>query len=158
MRLDANLKSSRTVSANRVALLALGNTGDKAVFGAALPYLASPDSTIRSAAITALRWVPDARAPTLIAKALVVDRSPEVRDAAARALGYVAPNKTTVAALRGALRGDAEAQVRESALESLWQARTAFPAVIADIREAATKDHAEEVRKAAKALLDRASK
>ena len=153
----AKLASCRTANDERTVLLALGNTGDQEVMSAAGPYLKSSNSSIRSAAVTALRWVPDRRRSKIICSTLVRDGSAEVRVAAAEALSNVPPTDATVATLRSALTGDQVSSVRAAALESIWLARSKYPSVLISVRNVAKHDQSEDVRKAATRLLERAN-
>ncbi|MHB8636016.1 MAG: HEAT repeat domain-containing protein [Fimbriimonadaceae bacterium] len=151
--LAAKLASSRATNEKRITLLALGNTGAEQVAVIARPYLKSGDPSLRSAAVTALRWVPGSRPPALICTALAGDGSSDVREAAAEALSYVSPTAKIVEALHRALGHDASATVRAAALGSIWLARSKFPKVLGYVAGTAQSDPSREVRKTAKKLL-----
>jgi len=123
----------------------------------ASPYLSSPEPSIRSAAVTALRWVPNRRRSKIICSTLARDGSAAVREAAAEALSNVPPTGETVATLRSALTRDQVASVRAAAMESIWPARSKYPNVLTTVRSVAKHDPSGEVRKAAARLLERAT-
>lgn len=93
----------------------------------------------------------DAAGLPVLAQAALSDRSGEVREAAALALGRAAASPLALDALSRALKADADWEVRSAAVRSL--ARSMAPAARSALEEAARSDPEERVRRAAAGYL-----
>ena len=83
----------------RVALKALGNTGDPAAAERIRSYMASESAATRAAAATALRRMPDARTGELLLSSLASEKVPEVRGAVVRSIASRGIDDAAIAAI-----------------------------------------------------------
>ncbi len=83
----------------RVALKALGNTGDPAAAERIRSYMASESTATRAAAATALRRMPDARTGELLLSSLASEKVPEVRGAVVRSIASRGIDDAAIAAI-----------------------------------------------------------
>ncbi len=151
-RLERSTARSDTISFIR----ALGNAAHPDVYPLVEPYLADERTTVRVAAVDALRRVPGGKVDAAVAKVLS-DPDRSVRLAAAGSMGYRDPTPTMVYALRDALLGERDEGIRlelvRVARDWLEHARALRPALIQISRD----DSSEKVRDAASRALIRAS-
>jgi HEAT repeat protein len=148
--LDA-LASATTSAGKRVALLALGNTGDVRALSVIEPYLTSPDVDLRIAAATALRQMPGERAEKDLQTALS-DSSYLVRRAAVQAVG-ARPETDLLPVIEQMLHADPEVSVRITSISVLYPKIDKAPSALDAIRWAAESDPSAKVREAAKSFL-----
>ncbi|MFT3767108.1 MAG: HEAT repeat domain-containing protein [Minicystis sp.] len=148
--LDA-LARATTVDGKRVALLALGNTGDTRALPAIEPYLASPDVDLRIAAVTALRRMPGEQAEKDLQAALA-DGSYLVRRAAVKAVESL-HGVDLGPALAQMIHTEPEVSVRITILSVLYPVTDQVPAAFDAIRWAAENDPSNKVRDAARSFL-----
>lgn len=139
-------------------LAVLGNTGSPTILPTISRYLMSEKTSLRAAAVSALRLVDGSRADALLIKILLSDADALVRLEAVNALAAREPNAAIVAAQKRAFHTDKSAPVRVAVLQNLWRARDAFPAVRQIVERAAASDAAKEVREAAANLIGAAKK
>jgi len=83
----------------RVALKALGNTGDPAAAERIRSYMASESAATRAAAATTLRRMPDARTGELLLSSLASEKVPEVRGAVVRSIASSGIDDAAIAAI-----------------------------------------------------------
>lgn len=112
----------------RVALKALGNTGDPAVAGRIQSYLASENAATRAAAATALRRMPDARTGELLLSSLANEKTPEVRGAVVRSIAQRGPDDNALAAIAESAPKEQNALVRGEMIRALAKGADSFPA------------------------------
>ena len=112
----------------RVALKALGNTGDPAVAGRIQSYLASENAATRAAAATALRRMPDARTGELLLSSLANERVPEVRSAVVRSMSQRGLDDNAFAALAENAPTEQSVVVRGEMIRALAKGADSFPA------------------------------
>jgi HEAT repeat protein len=108
---------------------------------------------LRSAALSALRFVDSTEADDLLISALSTDSDAEVRVKAAFSLSYREMNKATFNAQKKSFEADLDERVRLSVLDNLWKARQSFPEVVHLVQQAAATDGSKEVREGAAKLL-----
>ena len=112
----------------RVALKALGNTGDPAAAGRIQSYLASENAATRAAAATALRRMPDARTGELLLSSLANERVPEVRSAVVRSMSQRGLDDNAVRALAQSAPTEQSVVVRGEMIRALAKGADSFPA------------------------------
>ncbi len=112
----------------RVALKALGNTGDPAAAGRIQSYLASENAATRAAAATALRRMPDARTGELLLSSLANERAPEVRSAVVRSIGQRGLDESSLTALAESAPKEQNVTVRGEMIRALAKGADSFPA------------------------------
>ena len=112
----------------RVALKALGNTGDPAAAGRIQSCLASENAATRAAAATALRRMPDARTGELLLSSLANEKVPEVRSAVVRSMSQRGLDDNAFAALAESAPKEQSALVRGEMIRALAKGADSFPA------------------------------
>lgn len=112
----------------RVALKALGNTGDPAAAGRIQSYLASENAATRAAAATALRRMPDARTGELLLSSLANEQVPEVRSAVVRSMSQRGLDDNAVTALAQSAPTEQSVVVRGEMIRALAKGADSFPA------------------------------
>lgn len=119
--LAAELEGSlgQDAASDQVLLEALGNAGQARSLAALESYLEAEEPATRAQAAAALRKLEAPQAETLLRGAAQGDPSPQVRREAVRALAARPPTKSSLDALAGALRQDADVRVRLEALDAL---------------------------------------
>jgi HEAT repeat protein len=147
---DENAAASQPDRIN--ILLSLGNAGSMRALPAISVGLVDPSAAVRSAAVTALRWVPSPDADSALSRALTSDPDPEVRSSAALSLSFRSPTAGGFEAEHTAFARDSSDEVRIRALMDIWMARVSFPQARAIVR-AAMKDQSNNVRRTATQLL-----
>jgi HEAT repeat protein len=147
------LESAPSAEAKRQMLLVLGNAGSARSLPAVASYLRDPEPTLRAAAASALRWIPPGEADRLLLTALASDADADVRLEAAIALGLRATEGANFAVQKQVFFADGDVKVRLAVLRNLWKARESFPEARRLVREAAAKDTAAAVRKAAAEII-----
>jgi len=147
------IDAASSESETRLFLLVLGNAGSRRSLPVVRRFVSDHSPVLRSAAISALRFVDSEEADDLLISALNSESDPEVRLKAAFSLSYREMNRATFDAQRKSFEADADERVRVSLLDNLWKARQSFPEVVDVVRQAAAKDASKEVRKAASQLL-----
>jgi len=141
------------------AAASLGQLGPVAsqAISAAVRELKSPDSELRARAASDLATT-GRRLLRQVTSGLVEslkDKAPEVRMAAAQALGEIGPGfATAVAALREALK-DQEAKVRTTAADALGSMGSVLASALAALEDASKNETDKRVEKAADAALER---
>lgn len=147
------LQSAADSGQKRILLLALGNSAAAVAFPVVHKYVESPRPELRSAACTALRWMPDKTVARILTGRLSEDKDASVRFAAAGALRFLPATTAIVEALCRVATHDTDAQVRQASLASAWPAHKGFATVVTSAKTMAAKDASEENRKLAKKLL-----
>ena len=112
----------------RVALKALGNTGDPAAAGRIQSYLASENAATRAAAATALRRMPDARTGELLLSSLANEKVPEVRSAVVRSMSQRGLDDNAFATLAESAPKEQSTLVRGEMIRALAKGTDSFPA------------------------------
>jgi HEAT repeat protein len=102
--------------------------------------------------MSALRWISDANAETILLKGLRSDTDPSVRLASAIALGARDMTRLAFNAQKLALATDASPEVRTAVVANIARARAGFPEAKALLQKATT-DSAKSVRDAASSAL-----
>ncbi len=107
-------------------LKALGNAADPASLDAIAKYLAHENSSVRAAAVDALRRIPGGVADQYLAKALGKDAAPNVRQKAAESIAYRGASAVLVYALINCLTHEPERTVRLAAVRTAlrWASQT----------------------------------
>ena len=134
----------------RVAMLALGNTGDSRALNLLLEGTSETNPSVRAAAAVGLRWIPAKSARTRLSELIATDQVPEVRSSAVGALGY---QKASEPLLIPAL-SDKAAAVRVAALEALGKQGKLTEATLQKVA-GLQSDPDKSVREMAAALLSR---
>lgn len=112
-------KPTATVAAH--ALRGVSNSGLSAALPAVEPYLTSPSTSLRVAAVQALRLMREPRVTELIADRLLHDRDKSVRRAAAESASEQPPSEGLITAMQNAVTSDPDTKVRTILLETLVQ-------------------------------------
>jgi len=149
----SEINSSTSEDRTRLFLLVLGNAGSIQALPTITRFVADPSSAVRSTAVLALRWIESSKTDALLTKALSSDPDPAVRLEATFALSFREPTPTTFQAQKRAFLGDEAVMVRLAALENLWNVHKSFPEVRRIVKQSATNDPSEEVRKAAAEIM-----
>lgn len=147
----AKLAAATTTDEQILYLQALGNAGDARALPAIQTALTAPDEELRSAAVTALRFIAAEPVDALIANALLRDPSARVR----RSAVFAASFRTLLGmlpALRQVALNDVDATVRGEIVPVLGRS-LALPGVLEILQTMASRDPAPEVRSAAAAQL-----
>ena len=152
----ARLKATADPADQKLLLSALGNVATPGAFEAVKPFLASPDVSIRSEAVDALRLVPGDEPQALLCQALASDATPNIRGEAALMFEFRTPNATSFAALKAALQSDKTESVRAAVVGALWKGREHYAEAISLIQAVAKHDPSKELRGAAQDLLNSA--
>ncbi|MCP3104926.1 HEAT repeat domain-containing protein [Myxococcus sp. K15C18031901] len=123
----------------------------------ALPFaraaLSHSDEEVREGAVEALRAMRVAEAATLLNRALHDDVAPGVRMATARAMASRAA-RPHLGAVTAALRTEPDARVRAALVRMLGPLVGLEDAARSTLRDVASNDEAEDVRRLAAAFLD----
>ena len=146
-RLDRRLVSASVedVAARETELSALGNAAADRSLPTLLAYRADPQPLVRAGVARALRAIEDTRADDALF-ALLGDRLPAVRLAAAVAFADRQPSLPAFRALETTARRDTDRDVRANAALALWNARATYPEASAIVREIARADPDRSVR------------
>jgi hypothetical protein len=148
-----NLDSSPSVEMTKQWLLVLGNTGSATSLPGIARFVNNPSPELRAIAASALRFIRSRQADDLLIKLLASDSDAKVRLEAAVALGFREPSADSFAAQKQAFLKDKTVNVRLAVLQNLWQARETFSEIRQLVKQAAAKDVAKEVRKAAAEMM-----
>jgi hypothetical protein len=151
-RLIAALNAARSTSEKRQFLLVVGNTGSSLALPDVARFASDADASVRATAMSALRWISDANAETILLKGLRSDTDPSVRLASAIALGARDMTRLAFNAQKLALATDASPGVRTAVVANIARARAGFPEAKALLQKATT-DSAKSVRDAASSAL-----
>lgn len=152
----AKLLAATTVEEQLLYIQALGNAGDARALPALTTALSATDVELRSAAVTALRFIVDERVDSLIATTLLRDPSERVRRSAVFAASFRSL-LVFLAPLRQAVQADRDAGVRLDIVGVLGRS-LAVPGVLDLLSELATRDPSPDVRRAAAALVSSTSR
>jgi HEAT repeat protein len=150
--LVAGAERDTSVHHRRLWLEALGNSGHRKSLGVALRSMRYPEAGIRASAVHALRFVDDSAALSALLIALG-DPAPAVRMETARSLGLRQPLAEVTRVALAAYRRESVDANRAALLRLAWSGRALSPDVEPAVREAASYDSSEPVRRAARALL-----
>ena len=153
LRLTTKLDQAQSSEQKMVLISSLGNSGARQISSALSPFVQSQDPEFRSAAITALRFVPGADGERPILHSLSDDQESSVRNSAIFALGFRESNEGIFAALIVAFRVDKEESVRRAALEQLWSWRQKSPAILTVIQAIGSDDPSAEIQKRCSELI-----
>lgn len=138
-----------------VALLsALGNSASSRALPAILKRLGDPSVDIRAAAASALRTMDAPEVEPALLRALSADPAEAVRRQAASALQNREMTEAALDVQASALLKDDSANVRMRLLRTLAYVIGRYPKARMAIRGAAEKDPSEDIRKAARGILD----
>jgi hypothetical protein len=149
----SEINSSTSEDHTRLFLLVLGNAGSIRALPTITRFVADPSPAVRSTAVLALRWIQSSKADLLLTETLSSDPDPAVRLEATFALSFREPTPTTFQVQKRAFLGDQAVMVRLAALENLWNVHKSFPEVRRLVKQSATNDPSEEVRKAAAEIM-----
>lgn len=147
----AKLLAATTVEDQLLYIQALGNAGDARALPALQTALSSHDIELRSAAVTALRFVADDRVDALIATTLLRDPAERVRRSAVFAASFRSL-LIFLGPLRQAVQADTDAGVRLDIVSVLGRS-LALPGVLELLSSIAARDPSPDVRRAAAVLL-----
>jgi HEAT repeat protein len=148
-----NLDSSPSAEMTKQWLLVLGNTGSATALPGIARFVHNPSPELRAVAASALRFIKSRQADDLLIKILTSDSEAKVRLEAAIALSFREPGADSFAAQKKAFLRDKTVNVRLAVLKNLWQARETFFEIRQLVKQAAAKDVAKEVRKAAAEMM-----
>ena len=143
------IESSPSFEVTRQMLLALGNSGSTNAYSTISRFMTDSSPALRAAAAGALRWVASDQIDALLTRSLTSDPEASVRLESAVALGFREMTEGTFGAQKQAFLTDKNDKVRLALLSNLWKVHQAFPEVRKLVKEAATKDASQNVRKAA---------
>lgn len=113
------LATARDPERQEVALLGLGNIGERATLALAEPYLDSPHANVRLAAASALRQVEDPQAATRIFTLFLSDPSVDVRLGVVELFNELGPLDAVLAQALQAMPGQPDPAVRRKTLAVL---------------------------------------
>jgi HEAT repeat protein len=147
------IEASDSSDATRQTLLVLGNAGSAIAFPTIAGFTTDQSTSLRAAAVTALRWIESDQADALLLKALKSDPQPIVRLDSAVALGVRKMNQIGFNIQKQAFLTDKDDKVRLAVLNNLWKAHATFPEVRGLVKRAAAKDRSKDVRKAASVII-----
>ncbi|MFL6277755.1 MAG: HEAT repeat domain-containing protein [Blastocatellia bacterium] len=147
-RIDA----SASEEATRQMLFVLGNAGVPQALPALTRFAASPSPALRAAAVMALRFIAGDQTNGLLIHALA-DPEETVKVEAAAALGFREMNAGLFKAQKQAFERDQSVNVRQALLNNLWKAHETFPEARQLVKQAATGDRSEDIRKAAADIM-----
>jgi len=136
------------------ALEALGNAGPSSVPPVVEGLCRASSPVLRAAAADALRLTADPTARDLLLQLLSSDEHPDVRLAAAHALGFQKMNADSQSRQAARIASEGDERVRAMLLANLWNARRAFPEGMKVIEGAAASDASPYVKKVAQGMLD----
>ena len=148
------LQSTKLLEEQRHLLLVLGNVGTSELLPILEPFTQTQDVALRAAATTALRNIPNVRVDQLLLQILEKDADDNVRLESAVALGGREMSPDSFNAQKAVFTKDSAVKVRLVTLNTLWQARQAYPEVTAIVKNAAEKDGNKDVKEAAMKLLE----
>lgn len=143
----AKLEAAQSTDDQILYLQALGNAGDARTLPQLQRFVASSDVAVRTAAVTALRFLPAEAVDPLLSQILQTDAAIEVRKSAVFAIGYRAV-LGHLPALRQAVLSDAAVEVRLAIVQLLGRSLE-LPGVTALLERVATQDASPEVKQAA---------
>lgn len=147
----AGLAAATTEDEQILYLQALGNSGDARALPAIQRVLSAGGEELRSAAVTALRFITAEAVDGLIAATLRGDPSVRVRRSAVFAASF-RPPLLMLPVLQQAVLRDPEARVRSEIVPVLGRSLS-LPGVVSTLQALAKNDADAEVRQAAAALL-----
>lgn len=153
-RFIAEIKKPSSPEITKQLLLALGNAGSSRALPEISKLATDPSPDLRATALRALRFIDSPQAETMLLEALRSDNDISVRVAAADALGYREITEASFKTQKQIFLKDSNVSVRLKVLENLWKDHQAFPEVRNLVKKAASADPSEEVRKAAKNLMN----
>jgi HEAT repeats len=152
-RLIEHLGSSSDPNVSWRLLSAIGNAGSTEAIPTIKKFLNDPSPDLRGGAAYALRWIDSDEADDLLSATLVSDSEASVRLEALSALSYRDMNAKILDAQKRAFLSDKAENVRFAALKNLWEARAAYTEVVGVVKQAATTDASEVIRKAASDMI-----
>ncbi len=152
-RLADRISEARGVDRTCELISFVGNTGTEEALHIAEKYGNDSSDRVRRSSASALRWVENPRADTLLASMLQNDSSGSVRLEVLSALNWREPEEVTVKAEIAAAVRDATAEVRLESLRNLSNVRLDFPEVESVFRSLSDHDPAREVRDMARSLI-----
>jgi len=147
------VQNSNSTDRIRVVLLALGNSGAIQALPVFIRLSSSKESSLRSAAVSGLRWIDSEEVDRILSEFLTLDPEPSVRRAAVFALKFRKITSATYNAQKEAFLHDKSILVRLSVMKNLWEVHNNYPEVLDLIKKAAKSDPSKEVRKAASDIL-----
>lgn len=150
--LSRDAQNAETTGERIDAISSLGNTRSDAALPALADAMDEEDAELRSAAASALRFVPDAGADQLLSKALTSDKDPGVRRAALVAAGYRAYDPLA-SALETVSKHDPDAAVRSQAVSTLSSIAHQDPQSLLLLDWVAQNDSDPQVRERARRAL-----
>lgn len=149
----SEIQEAQSEARIRLFLLSLGNAGSRRALKTILRFAEHPSSSLRSVAVSGLRWVDSEEADDWLARVLTSDEEASVRLEAVFALSFRKLSPETFQAIKKALLGDQATMVRLSILKNLLQPLDDSPDVRRLIKQAAEKDPSPEVRRAASDIV-----
>ncbi|MCP3163759.1 HEAT repeat domain-containing protein [Myxococcus qinghaiensis] len=151
--LTRDYRSASTAEARAGALNSLGNTRSPSALATLEDALGSQDPRVRQAALNALRIIQDPRADQLLARHLLKDPAPEVRQAAVFASNF-RPLAPLLPALAQALRMDPADGVRNEVIHLLGDQRALVPEALPLLAWASQHDANPDLRRAAAVFVN----
>lgn len=144
---------SETQDISRV-ILVLSNARMEKYLPTLKMYAAHSMPEARSDAMYALRFFPGESVETILIHALTLDSDATTRFEAATSLRYMEASDRVVAALEGAYAKEQVGKIRIEILKSLWRSVRQHTEIRQIVQQAAEKDESDEVKKAARQILD----
>lgn len=152
-RFIREIEASSSERAARETLLVLGNTGSALALPTIARFIAHRESSLRAAAVSALRWINADEVNRLLIKTLGSDSDDAVRLEAAAALGFHEINSAVFAAQKRSFIQETAVKIRLTILKNLWKAREAYPEVRQLVKQSAAQDAAKEIRETASGII-----
>ncbi len=148
--LAQQLKSSATAGDRATTLMAISNSGSPELYDAAVAYQADSDSSVRQAAIQAIRLMPQAEAETRLREVLGRKERGDVL-AALHALGRRPhASRESVDRVESIARRDPSPELRREAVLVLGFWSQTWPALVPVLAEIQASDTDQRVREVAK--------
>ncbi len=151
-KLLAKLAGARSTGDTLDVLAALGNSASPDALPAITPFLHAANEDLRSAAVDALKLIPDQTVAGLISERLSLDDATVVRARAAYAMGY-RTGSLAFESLASSLRREDNVEVRGEALASAAQVGAGSPQAQELLQWVAEHDASEKLRARAQQLL-----
>lgn len=147
--LEQQLKGAKTASERATVLLAISNSASAALFDAAVSYQQDKDTSVRQAAIQAIRLMPQPEVEVRLREALSRKDQGDVL-AALHSLGRrPQASRESVDRVEAIAKGDPSAEIRREAVQVLVLWSQIWPNLVPVLAEIREKDTDKRVREAA---------
>jgi HEAT repeat protein len=152
-RLIEHLSASSDPQVLRRLLSAIGNAGSAEAIPTIKRLLNDTSPDLRGGAAYALRWIDSDEADELLAATITNDSETSVQLQAFSALSYRDMKAATFDAQKRVFLSERAENVRLAALKNLWEAREEYSEVVGVVKQAASADASEVIRKAASDMI-----